>query len=120
MLRYMDAVAAVDADILAPSELEDSDLLKNGGGDDFNFELASRSLMLMSSAAAGLVDRADNGNEFDSLFTSSRASMHSNGSHVNSLASNHASNSNGLRLNGNAKPLTSTAITNTAGTQTKK
>jgi hypothetical protein len=41
-------VQAIDAsDILAPSELEDSDLLKN---EDFSFDLASKSLLFMATA----------------------------------------------------------------------
>lgn len=41
---------SIDAsDILAPSELENSDLLKT---DDFTFDLASKSLLFMSSSTA--------------------------------------------------------------------
>ena len=46
---------SIDAsDILAPSELEDSDLLKN---EDFSFDLASKSLLFMASAAMNDDDR---------------------------------------------------------------
>ena len=44
----MTTVKAIDAsDILAPSELENSDLLKN---DDLNFDLVSKSLQFMTSS----------------------------------------------------------------------
>ena len=46
--EFNSTVKAIDAsDILAPSELENSDLLKN---DDLNFDLVSKSLQFMTSS----------------------------------------------------------------------
>lgn len=103
---YNNATMIDSSDILAPSELENSDLLKPTDDGDFAFDLASKSLLFMTANntphhETNNANQINSNNELNLFKSNSSSSYNSSNSNNNNTTTTDYHFKLGLNLTGN-------------------